>query len=150
MSENAHYLVDKIFTLGPLSDDLTIFTYALLDHWLSNDILGLRTEETRLAMATYSSQVGGSKGMGEDISSIMGVESIAFIANLFPYDAIVPESAKLIHTCLFSKIGEIDDDLITHHIKHNFGNKPALIFVNEQNRKSVKDIWHAHVVIDLA
>ncbi len=150
MSENDHYFVDTIFTLGPLSTDLAIFTTALLDHWIANDISGLRTEETRSAMATYSSEVGGSKGMGKDISSVMGAQSIAFVANLFPYDAIMPKEAKLMHACLFSRAGVIGDDDISHHVRTQFGNKPALIFVNEQKRKSVKDIWHAHVIVDLA
>ncbi len=124
------------------------FACALLLQWTVHQCKGLRSAKTK-ELWLERQFPGGSADVAAAILSVLGERSVGFIDNLFPYDGIMPEGSNLLHTCLWSVTTPLSNLEINHYIALKYQSKPALVFVNNLERKSVKEIWHAHVVVDM-
>lgn len=103
---------------------------------------------TAKVITKYEEYVRSGGGSG-DIREKMNGSPRIFIENIFPYDAIMPMGANLLHLCLFSSNGNLSEREINQMIEEQYPDRAAFIFVHGALDRTVRDIWHAHVVLDL-
>lgn len=106
-----------------------------------------RSEELTRKYTDYMQNGGGLV----DIKSKMNGSKREFVENIFPYDAIMPkENNHLVHVCLFSIEGGLSQAEIGEMISTQYGEQAAFVFVHNAQTRTVKPIWHAHVIVDLS
>jgi hypothetical protein len=142
----------QFFYCGEPTAPLLAFSRELIAVSASPDPDGwkrLRTPETHLRMLKVREEMGGVSGLVADILAKMQGQQLAFIDAMFAYDGIFPEDAKLLQTCLWSRSGGLIEEVIVPAVRARFGGLSAVVFENVKSHKSVPDIPHAHVVVDL-
>jgi hypothetical protein len=139
--------LEALFFVPRSSPELLMFSRALLSIGQTSDAWKqLRMAETNERMRIEHEQLGGVEQVVAEILTIMGGEEVKFIENRYPYDALLKPS--YLHTCLWSKRGALGRGEIVNAVRQEFGDKKALVFINSDERKSIQQIWHSHVIVE--
>jgi|GEM_PF-4591937 len=138
---------ELVFVHQKMTPELAVF---ISGFWAV--IKGEEQQEFRTAelAKTYQEYMRNGGGL-VDIRTKMNGSKREFVENIFPYDAIMPrENNHLVHLCLFSVEGELPKEQIEEMIRTQYGEQAAFVFVHNAGTRTVKEVWHAHVIVDLA
>lgn len=79
----------------------------------------------------------------------IGKNKVSLILNNFPYTGILQNLENVRHYCLWSKEGKLSSNEIKSYVDNFFPEKRWFYSERKIGYKSVPEIWHCHVFIEL-
>jgi hypothetical protein len=151
------FMAEKFFYMhGQATHDLEDFTLSLFSILAGQaPNLNWRSPETQRHYISLREN-RGEESIIRVIKARMQGQTMALLENDFPYDALMPLGGAelhagddLAHYCLWSTKGSLlVPENIDKVIDINFSGLPALVFMHGETHKSIKDLDHAHIVVD--
>lgn len=150
-------MAEKLFYIhGEATPELETFTLNILSILTgTNPSLRWRNEVTQLQYYERVKRVS-EEIITQHIECRMRGHTMALLENDYPYNEIMPDGGyrelsggSLEHYCIFSKDESLlTPEIINQIIEDNFNGKPTLVFMHEDEHTSIKQIKHAHIIVD--